>query len=137
MRRALHAQSSAVPGWPDGRFVGVGDDGAEVYRSRQHWNDYYQAGQLMDFVSRWDHHRDGPQRPKSSRHPACSGRVGQDPRREGGNAKARESTVLIVLRIGAVAMTAGITKLIQIERKIEADFKACEGECPVRERSEP
>jgi hypothetical protein len=30
---------------PDGRFVVIGDDGAEVYRSREHWSDYDHAGQ--------------------------------------------------------------------------------------------
>ena len=28
---------------PDERYAVIGDDGADVYRSREHWNDYYQA----------------------------------------------------------------------------------------------
>jgi hypothetical protein len=30
---------------PDGRFVVIGDDGAEIYRSRDHYERYYDAGQ--------------------------------------------------------------------------------------------
>jgi hypothetical protein len=30
---------------PDGRFVVIGADGAEVYQSEQHWNDYYEGDQ--------------------------------------------------------------------------------------------